>query len=420
MRVEGEAENNKQVETESLNGFLGSFVHQVGADGTVLRADADGDPLWLSHALSACYTGGMPKFDKTWLPDKVGGGVVSYLVGFLLDPSRLSWVVLTSCAGVAVSVYAWIDGLPWLARIALVVFVVCGLGSLLLGCRMVWLRLKSAKSTSELNESGEPVELSTVSNKTTLSLPWVVTVVLIGTVAVGGLSYIAGKYSGVQFNRQKTIEPNATKSTDLNSDRNDHSKNKVKEPKVIALTPAPAKTQPRNAMDSAPPKPSVGTKAGPVTVQPGGVASFGQQGGITAGKIEINPLPAERTWNLSIAKCDDWVRKLDVFGPTDVSVGAFISNNDGNRVASILDACFKRSGWKSSMAVLPANPRGVLVGAARNDEKLAAVIAGLDSIGLVVTTRDIRPTYGSEIGIIIGTDPIRVNDRQKTTFSGDR
>ena len=150
-----------------------------------------------------------------------------------------------------------------------------------------------------------------------------------------------------------------------------------------------------------------GTVVGPVTVEPGGVASFGQQGGITAGRIEINPLPPERTWEVSVVKCDAWVERLNALGSADVSIGAFIANNDGNRVVRILTACLQRSTWKAQMAVLPANPDGVEIGASESSPKLDAIDWGLQELGLRVTKRDIRPAYGTEIGIVVGTNPIR-------------
>jgi hypothetical protein len=159
-----------------------------------------------------------------------------------------------------------------------------------------------------------------------------------------------------------------------------------------------------------PPKTSAGgggTTTGPVTIQPGGVASFGQQGGITAAQVQINPLPLERTWQIPIAKCDEWVKKLDALGPTNISVGAFISNNDGNRVVRHLAACFNRSTWTAQMALLPVNPEGVEIGAAEAGPKLDAVETGLFFLGLRVTKRDIRPEYRDKLGIVIGTDPIK-------------
>jgi len=149
------------------------------------------------------------------------------------------------------------------------------------------------------------------------------------------------------------------------------------------------------------------SNVGPITAQPGSVISVGQQGGITAGRVEINPLPPERTWQVSISSCDEWMRKLDMLGPATVSIGAFMSNNDGMRLVQILGACFKRSQWVSSSAFLPVNPDGVVVQASVVSTKLEAVEAGLKSLGLRVTERDIRPAYGEEIGIVIGVNPIR-------------
>jgi hypothetical protein len=152
-----------------------------------------------------------------------------------------------------------------------------------------------------------------------------------------------------------------------------------------------------------------GTAVGSVTVQPGGAASFGQQGGITAGKIEVNPLPLERTWQLSPTKCDEWLEKLSPFGPTKISIGAFISNNDGIRVVGILTACFERptSNWKPQWELLPANPNGVEIGASQDGMQLDTLAAALGDFGIRVTRRDIRPTYGTGIGIVVGTDPIK-------------
>jgi hypothetical protein len=124
----------------------------------------------------------------------------------------------------------------------------------------------------------------------------------------------------------------------------------------------------------------------------------------------INPLPLERTWRLSISDCDVWVKKLDSLGTTKVSVGWFISDNDGARIGQIIIACFNRSTWRTTGAVLPVNPDGVLIGASSDGPNLDVVAEGLGSFGLRVNRkRDIRPAYGDEIGIVIGTNPIAEN-----------
>jgi len=124
-----------------------------------------------------------------------------------------------------------------------------------------------------------------------------------------------------------------------------------------------------------------------------------------------NPAPPEQTWQLSTTKCDEWMTELDLAGSGNVEVGNFISDNNAGRIASILAACFGRSkNWKASRAVLPVNPDGVQLGASANGELLDAVERGLHSIGLRIPgPHDIRPSYGGQIGIIVGTNPIDVH-----------
>jgi hypothetical protein len=123
-----------------------------------------------------------------------------------------------------------------------------------------------------------------------------------------------------------------------------------------------------------------------------------------------NPVLPEQTWQLSIARCDEWMRELDLAGSGKVSIGHFISDNDASRVVNILVACFNRSGrWKAMHALLPANPDGVQIGAAVNSPALDVLESGLHSIGFRVPgPRDIRVEYGTEIDIIVGRNPIEV------------
>src|SRR5262249_9458270 len=141
----------------------------------------------------------------------------------------------------------------------------------------------------------------------------------------------------------------------------------------------------------------------PIVVAPGAAVSFGQQGGITAGQVVVNNPPSpERTWQAPDSKWDEWVQKLNEQGSAKVSIGAFISNNDGMRVVEVLAGCFQRSNWNASRALLPANPDGVVVGASEMGPKLETIEWGLRHLGLRVTSRDIRPAYNDEFSIVIG------------------
>lgn len=136
-------------------------------------------------------------------------------------------------------------------------------------------------------------------------------------------------------------------------------------------------------------------------------------GGTVRGNPTVinNPAPPEQAWQLSIAKCDDWMHQLDSAGSGRVSIGNFISDNDAARIASILVTCFNRSGgWKPVQSFLPVKPDGVQIGAAADSPVLDVLESGLRSIGFRVPgPRDIRAAYGNEIDIIVGSNPIAVN-----------
>lgn len=137
------------------------------------------------------------------------------------------------------------------------------------------------------------------------------------------------------------------------------------------------------------------------------VVSSGQTGGITAGTVIINPAAPEKNWQLQVKQCDSWVQAMNALGPTKLSVGWFISDNDGARIGQILISCFKRTTWNVTGAVLPANPDGVLLGAEKSSEKLDTLQKVLTSFGLRLSPNsDIRPEYGDEIGIIVGSNPV--------------
>jgi hypothetical protein len=129
---------------------------------------------------------------------------------------------------------------------------------------------------------------------------------------------------------------------------------------------------------------------------------------VTGDHVVVNPLPAERTWRVPVSKCDRWVEQLNAFGATEVSVGAFISNDNGMHVAGIIASCLGRSTWTPSLAVFPVNPDGVVVGASGLTPKFETVVAGLRGLGLRVTASDIRPAHKDSISIVVGTNPIDI------------
>jgi len=136
------------------------------------------------------------------------------------------------------------------------------------------------------------------------------------------------------------------------------------------------------------------------------VTSNNQQGGITAGKVEINPAPLEQSWQLSIAKCDESAQSLGVFKGTVISLGVNITNDNGSRVAKILANCFKRLEWTPGMSYLPDDADGVVVGMSKDGPMLDAIQSALRSFGLRVGRPDIRPEHRDQVLVIVGRNPI--------------
>lgn len=176
--------------------------------------------------------------------------------------------------------------------------------------------------------------------------------------------------------------------------------------------PAPSQPQPTPRKRQISVTPASSPTATPVPTQPPAqtqtcIGSNCVQGPNYGNQTIVNPPDPEKSWQLTIAKCDQWVPTINALGPHKVHVGWFISDNDGARIAQILIACFGRTSWTANGAVLPANPDGVLLGAKEDGIKLTVLSNMLQSFGLRVShDHDIRPVYGDDLEIIVGFEAV--------------
>jgi len=96
-----------------------------------------------------------------------------------------------------------------------------------------------------------------------------------------------------------------------------------------------------------------------------------------------------------------------------LSLGAFISNNDGAHVAEELWQCLKKApGWKVTRAVLPANAESVDIYAADKDDAERAIERVLVDAGFSLGHFFSTPG-ATEIDIVLGKQPLRTIDRPK-------
>jgi hypothetical protein len=86
----------------------------------------------------------------------------------------------------------------------------------------------------------------------------------------------------------------------------------------------------------------VGAKTGDVVVQPGGVASFGQQGGITAQQVNITPKKPARHIPADIH--GEMVRLL-AQAPGLVFIQAFVGDTEAYQFADEIRSVFKSANW---------------------------------------------------------------------------
>jgi hypothetical protein len=304
----------------------------------------------------------------------LGGSVLIAGIGTVLLGLPLVWAVLTCLVGISL------------------LLLVCGL-AIAVGRVGKTETTPPTEGTKEQSHAMKPHSL------------WTAAVIVVVTLGVIGWisdrnhkpsdTVITKSESPLAIDAPTRQEPQDTAKTDA-----------PKSPLIPIKGRIPKTVEPKKADPNTPNPPG----AGAINIAPGGIANSGT---ITGNPTVINnPLPPERTWEVSIGKCDEWVKKLDGLGPSTISIGAFISHNNGDRVVRILATCFGRSTWHAQMAVLPANPDGVEIGAAEAGPKIDTLEEGLRSLGLRVTKRDINPAY-QEMYIVIGTDPINTSQRPK-------
>jgi hypothetical protein len=119
-------------------------------------------------------------------------------------------------------------------------------------------------------------------------------------------------------------------------------------------------------------------------------------------RVIMNPERPEQNWKLTESDCRKLLTEL---GSTTgkVTVGAFISNNDGAHIAMQLASCLSRDpSWIVSRAILPLDADGVEILAGGVNDSERALEKGLRAIGLRVSTK-IDPAYSTEIDVIIGS-----------------
>ncbi len=93
--------------------------------------------------------------------------------------------------------------------------------------------------------------------------------------------------------------------------------------------------------EKAPPQPQ--QPPAPMVVAPGGAVSFGQQGGITAGQVNILPTKRERSLpeDVQEAMCVELQKD-----PGTVTISAFMGDGEAYRLAKQFRTVFERAGWK--------------------------------------------------------------------------
>jgi hypothetical protein len=196
--------------------------------------------------------------------------------------------VLLGCAlvgGLALAVWSWVTHLPGPVAVLvgiIAVLVIMGLLSLTI---RTWRQLHQRNAANEQFADGTTQEISRPP-------AWVLTTIAIVLILAG---------IGWLFNR-KPSPTDASPSTEHQSGSQPQAKTQ-QPPTAAQETPKPARqkktikplTGDAGRQDAALPTPNTaqGATTGPVTVQSGGAASFGQQGGITAGQIFIGPPPGQ-------------------------------------------------------------------------------------------------------------------------------
>jgi hypothetical protein len=177
-----------------------------------------------------------------------------------------------------------------------------------------------------------------------------------------------------------------------------------------AVTQNEPKHEPENEnkKQPAPTTRAKGTSAQPTFTVSNPTGSIVNQNSPNYGaQIVNNPEPPERNWILMDSKCRQF---LDIVKETSatVSIGAFISNNDGMQVVNQLSGCLSKvPGWKVSRAVLPEDADGVEIYAASKDATEIALEKGLTAIGLRVGIVHLLPE-AREIDIVVGKRAIVV------------
>jgi hypothetical protein len=190
------------------------------------------------------------------------------------------------------------------------------------------------------------------------------------------------------------------------------SKTNTPEPPVVTKNPNPVPAPQSPSPATNPQLPPEQPQPAPSSAQPtpqtqSCIGSNCVQGPNYGNQTIVNPPDPEKSWQLSVSKCDEWVPAINALGPQQMSVGWFISDSNGARIAQILVACFKRTSWSATEAVLPANPDGVQLGASEDNDKIMLLSKMLESFGLRVSPHhDIRPVFGNELDIIVGHDAV--------------
>ena len=165
--------------------------------------------------------------------------------------------------GILAGLY-WVKGLPW----PLVALIFVGISMVVFSLGAIAWRAWHGKRTV-------PSETIEARRLKKLPSPWVLTAVsfVLVLVVIGWL-----KPKG-ESSRGKSSKTQAT----LQSPKNNAQEIQLNNPKPTRKL-ADQKSSPSKQLD-----PDV--VSGPITIHPGGVASFGQQGGITAREVSINPPP---------------------------------------------------------------------------------------------------------------------------------
>jgi hypothetical protein len=155
-------------------------------------------------------------------------------------------------------------------------------------------------------------------------------------------------------------------------------------------------------------------QTGPITQGPGSALSFGQQGGITAGTINVNP-----EWGLTKEQLEDLTKQMAPFAQNvDEREGGDLitcvwGDPDSTRVAYNLVAAFRAAGWNLpgsglTQAMYNSPPVGVVIKVKSRD----ASPPGLSQLVVILRQAGIEPfgqvdpqVSSDQFRIVIGRKP---------------